>query len=710
MGMDDLVEDELKPGTYLRYYDYLQKYRPIVLSHDRRKFSEVQDVIAQYFLGIDYSHLRLDKMINSAPKNVRGGSELENFKFSRVLLVLLKELMVLGFYHDIQRLPEIFYIAAVVMSSHRSTSQIFGSNLHDSSQPLDEEEVDEDGGEGEDLIDEDKDSFFGDDAIENIGSAFSMIKQIREGMFDGEDEEKEDRNLSSNSAGAAAKKLKSLQYHEEGGSNVQQLTPTNRSGGDGYMSINVEEELAIEGPRGVSLSVAERRSSLHSVAASTVLSAAPEDRESRRGPELTRMCTRHDRTKFPEFLRMHIYENQRWFGFSYELEIVLSTRGPFSSPYKDLLLVFNRKHTIDENPDDPGGLPDFTWKWVDDWTIQTMEKKDPSSSSTASSSSEEYMRSEDSEGWFYALDWMYEFSPQKGIVTSNVRKRRWERTCREKTAFEFIDELLDKGYTNQNLMKVLSTNRNISGDGIFDFKKILQQLEHSSSSKQSVRLKSQSRQHLSASKVQFQNTISNVNQEKEDIREVSAECLTTCLQTIGVAFDILCDSRISIFTHTFLHAPPPRDDGLTMLANGKMKYGFAPATESHGLWHIVVDPQTSRKITTLTKRGKDWFEDLNSVTPEAVHIANPLPLNYFETQYLELVLDSDHTLCDNSLTILRRCHRSSLPSLTLSSLPHCSSLVDRETSRVDGTSREFCPVVQRRISSIRNRKVSSFIL
>ena len=183
------------------------------------------------------------------------------------------------------------------------------------------------------------------------------------------------------------------------------------------------------------------------------------------------MCNRHDRAKFPEFLRMHIYENQRWFGFSYELEIVLSTRGPFSSPYKDLLLVFNRKHTIDENPDDAGGLPDsFTWKWLDDWTIQTMEKKENILSSS-SASSEEYMRATDSEGWFYALDWMYEFSPQKGL-TSNVRKRRWERTCREKTALEFIDALLDKGYTIQRLMEVLSTNRNISGDGVFDFKKV----------------------------------------------------------------------------------------------------------------------------------------------------------------------------------------------------------------------------------------------
>jgi hypothetical protein len=473
IGMDDLVEDEFTSGVYLRYYDYLQKYRPIVMSHDRKKFSEVQDVIAQYFLGLDYSHLQLEKMMSSAPKNVRGGSELENFKFSRVLLVLMKDLMGLGFYHDIHRIPEIFYIAAVVMSSHRSTLQLYDSHLNESNQQLDdgEEGEEREAVEEEDLIDEDKDSFFGDETMENIGSAFGMIKQIKEGVFDDRDDEgKEDRNHSTNSASATsahAKKLKSLQYHQGGGGGGTPTSSGSRSRSRSqYLSINVEEDFPTLTP----------------AAEAGAGGGSNEDhRELRRGTELTRMCNRHDRTKFPEFLRMHIYENQRWFGFSYELEIVLSTRGPFSSPHKDLLLVFNRKHTIDENPDDPGGLPDsFTWKWLDDWTIQTLEKKEnsssittiPSSSPSTSFPNEEYMRAEDSEGWFYALDWTYEFSPQKGLVTSNVRKRRWERTCREKTAIEFIDELLDKGHTNQSLMQVLSTNRNISGDGVFDFKKV----------------------------------------------------------------------------------------------------------------------------------------------------------------------------------------------------------------------------------------------
>ena len=173
---------------------------------------------------------------------------------------------------------------------------------------------------------------------------------------------------------------------------------------------------------------------------------------------------------------------------------------------------------------------------------------------------------------------------------------------------------------------------------------ILRDLEQSS--RQSVRSRSQTKN--LTPKIQFQSTD---KQEREDISEVSAECLTTCLQTIGIAYDILCDSRISLFTHTLLHAPPPKEFPTT----GKTREPIDDKSMS-GLWHILVDPKTSKRITTLTARGKEWFEDLNSISPDKFHVTNPLPPNYFETQFLELILDPNHTLCDNSLTILRRCH------------------------------------------------------
>jgi hypothetical protein len=455
IGMDDMVEDDGPPGNFIRYYDYLTKARPIVTSGDRTKFTEVQNIIAQYFLGIDNSHFQLDKMMNSAPRYVRGGSELENFRFSKTLLDIMKSLMSFGFYHDMKRIPEVFFIGSVVMASHRSHYDISNDGTHpDDAQEAEEENKEKEGEDIEDFPLDEEDSLFGDQALNNIGSALNMIKHIREGLEG--DETKEGRSRSA----SLTNKLKSLQYHEG----------ETKDDPNKYLAINLDEDpvdpaamrrLSVQQPKRLSVQQPKRLSVYQTNNKLPQLEI--DDPESLRGSELTRMCIRHDRTKFPEFLRMHIYENQRWFGFSYELEIVLSTRGPFSTPYKDLLLIFNRKHTVDQNPNDPEGLPDATWKWLDDWTIQTTEKK-------TNSQKEEYMRSEDSEGWFYAVDWMYEFSPQK-VLVSNVRKRRWERTCRQKTAMEFIDELIAQGYPQQTLMKVC-TNRNVSGDGIFDFNKV----------------------------------------------------------------------------------------------------------------------------------------------------------------------------------------------------------------------------------------------
>lgn len=148
----------------------------------------------------------------------------------------------------------------------------------------------------------------------------------------------------------------------------------------------------------------------------------------------------------------------RWFGISYQLESVLTQRGPFSSKNPGLLLIFNHDYTIEDNADTNKGLPDASWMWIDEWHIQTVMKK---------KNSEEFMRSETSDGWFYAIDWPYELSPKK-IFASNVRRRRWERTRRVKTAEEFVDSLLDKGY-NRNVLMQVCNNGNISADGVFDF-------------------------------------------------------------------------------------------------------------------------------------------------------------------------------------------------------------------------------------------------
>ena len=136
-----------------------------------------------------------------------------------------------------------------------------------------------------------------------------------------------------------------------------------------------------------------------------------------------------------------------------------------------------------------------------------------------------------------------------------------------------------------------------------------------------------------------------LEKEKEDISAISANCLTLSLQTIGIAYDIICDSRVSICANAFLLSKPP------------IEYDQYQSDNSHNtkeLWKIVRNHDRS-KITQLTEYGKLWFEEINLLTPQAFKMdKTPVPEDYFEKQFLRLVLDQNHTLCDNSLTILRR--------------------------------------------------------
>jgi hypothetical protein len=147
------------------------------------------------------------------------------------------------------------------------------------------------------------------------------------------------------------------------------------------------------------------------------------------------------------------------------------------------------------------------------------------------------------------------------------------------------------------------------------------------------------------------------DQQKESINEVSAECLTTCLQTLGIAHDIICDSQISLFSHTFLHGPPPRQALATLQCQSRnARSSNVIATDPPIYWHIVVDSVTSKKITTLTPCGKEWFSNFSSISEETRKVTSSLPSNYFTSQYFELIIDPNHSLCENSLTILRRCY------------------------------------------------------
>jgi hypothetical protein len=53
-----------------------------------------------------------------------------------------------------------------------------------------------------------------------------------------------------------------------------------------------------------------------------------------------------------------------------------------------------------------------------------------------------------------------------------VRKRMWERDRRLKTAVEFIDDIMDSGYSKDIVYRSLSMAGNMSADGIMDFDKV----------------------------------------------------------------------------------------------------------------------------------------------------------------------------------------------------------------------------------------------
>ncbi len=80
-------------------------------------------------------------------------------------------------------------------------------------------------------------------------------------------------------------KLRSLQYHELKSSDATS---------DAKLLTEVDDIMS------------ERK-----ISDTSVVKLSSDEKDVRRGPELTRLCNRNDRVKSPEFIRMHIYENQR---------------------------------------------------------------------------------------------------------------------------------------------------------------------------------------------------------------------------------------------------------------------------------------------------------------------------------------------------------------------------------------------------------------
>ena len=134
--------------------------------------------------------------------------------------------------------------------------------------------------------------------------------------------------------------------------------------------------------------------------------------------------------------------------------------GTYSSPNSLLSQRFSFFNSIEDARNDAGGLPNnYAWVWAEDWTIQHVL-----------SINGDDTRSNDN-GWFYAVNWPHQFHPEP-LPLHFVRKRLWERDRRLKSAVEFVDGVMDGGYSKDDVYRALSKPGNISRDGVMDFDKV----------------------------------------------------------------------------------------------------------------------------------------------------------------------------------------------------------------------------------------------
>lgn len=96
----------------------------IVYSGVKTKFTAVQEVIVRYFVDTKYSKeslisAPLGTLLVRPPSLRVGGSELDSFRFSQILIEIMHLLLRFGFYHNETLLVELIHTVFGVLSSHR---------------------------------------------------------------------------------------------------------------------------------------------------------------------------------------------------------------------------------------------------------------------------------------------------------------------------------------------------------------------------------------------------------------------------------------------------------------------------------------------------------------------------------------------------------------------------------------------------------------
>lgn len=152
----------------------------------------------------------------------------------------------------------------------------------------------------------------------------------------------------------------------------------------------------------------------------------------------------------------------RWSGINWCPESFLNPVGTYSSPNKALATRFSFHNSIEAARGDEGGLPNsYEWVWTEDWTIQHVQHL----------TSDQPTRSLDN-GWFYAVNWPHTFYPESQSRLHFVRKREWERDRRQKTALEFVDDVMDSGFSKDAVYRALSKPGCMTSEGVMNFEEV----------------------------------------------------------------------------------------------------------------------------------------------------------------------------------------------------------------------------------------------
>ena len=94
-----------------------------MLNSSPMKFISIQCIIGKHFLGNQFAlkvpnSQVLGSLIPSSPASITGGSEVDSYKFSLLLLQMVQLLLRAGFYHSEGLLLQAIHIAYGILHSH----------------------------------------------------------------------------------------------------------------------------------------------------------------------------------------------------------------------------------------------------------------------------------------------------------------------------------------------------------------------------------------------------------------------------------------------------------------------------------------------------------------------------------------------------------------------------------------------------------------